>query len=434
MSRAWVADRWLKKDAPSSAKRSLNAVKDPANANIPEQWRQAGYGRGNRWRVDWYAISPETGHNVRHNRTFSSKGDAESYAAALEDDIRSGRYVDPSTRAKTFQTVATEWLQSKNAVKAVTRDRLQRELRVYCNPKWGAQPIGSITESAINAWVRELLEGKAPANLKSRKKAQPLSPGSIRHIVGVTFGSVIRYAAKPARRWVSVNPLDDVKLPKAKNIAKRGYLNDVEVELLAETAEQVGSWQDGLIVRTLAYTGLRINELFALKVEDVDIAERRLHVVRTWTRKGGRQIEGSPKSGITRRVPIPAFLIPLLERQMKGHAPDAWLFRNSEGGHIADPNWRDRVWKQAVAGSGLDVPGLVIHSLRHTYASLSIQAGCSVKTLQSAMGHKDATETLNIYADLWPESLDAVASALDSARSEALKKAKASESIVSNRV
>jgi integrase len=73
-----------------------------------------------------------------------------------------------------------------------------------------------------------------------------------------------------------------------------------------------------------------------------------------------------------------------------------------------------------VAGSGLDVPGLVIHSLRHTYASLSIAAGATVKTLQSAMGHKDATETLNIYADLWPEQLDEVSDALDNQRAKAL--------------
>ncbi|WEV69929.1 site-specific integrase [Bifidobacterium sp. ESL0775] len=421
MAKAWVTDRWLSKDAPASVRRSLNAAKRPERARVPQEWRLSSYGKGRRWRVDWYAVNPSTGLNTRHNRKFESRGDAESYAAAMEDDLRSGRYIDPADRSKTFASVATEWFKSKNAVKATTRDRLGRELRIYCLPKWGAIPIRAISEASINEWVAQLLDGSAPANLKSGGDPSPLSPGTIKHVVGVTFGSVLRYAAKPSRKWIAFNPLEDVRLPKDTKPEKRAYLTDSEVELLAESAEGVGQPQDGLIVLTLAYTGLRINELFALQVQDVDLKARRLKVSKTWTRDGGRQILGTPKSGITRKVPIPAFLVPRIKEQIDGRPFDSWLFPNSQGGHIADPNWRDRVWRKAVAGSGLDVPNLVIHSLRHTYASLSIAAGASVKTLQSAMGHADATETLNIYADLWPEQLDNVADALDLRRREALK-------------
>ena len=64
--------------------------------------------------------------------------------------------------------------------------------------------------------------------------------------------------------------------------------------------------------------------------------------------------------------------------------------------------WRTRVWYPAKEGAGYgDVKGLRIHSLRHTYASFAIGAGCDVKTLQSIMGHASATETLNTYAELW---------------------------------
>ena len=78
----------------------------------------------------------------------------------------------------------------------------------------------------------------------------------------------------------------------------------------------------------------------------------------------------------------------------------------------------------SVQGTGLDMPGLTIHSLRHTYASLSIDAGVSVKTLQSAMGHASAVETLDTYSDLWPERLDELTDAIGERRERALKEAK----------
>ena len=76
--------------------------------------------------------------------------------------------------------------------------------------------------------------------------------------------------------------------------------------------------------------------------------------------------------------------------------------------------WRTRVWYPAKTAAGLDgVEGLCVHSLRHTYASLAIAAGCDVKTLQTAMGHASATETLNTYTALWPDRIDDVTHAIE---------------------
>lgn len=62
-----------------------------------------------------------------------------------------------------------------------------------------------------------------------------------------------------------------------------------------------------------------------------------------------------------------------------------------------------------------DIEGLVIHSLRHTYASLAIKAGADVKTLQAVLGHASATETLDttlIYGRIapvkWPKLSDRI--------------------------
>jgi integrase len=52
---------------------------------------------------------------------------------------------------------------------------------------------------------------------------------------------------------------------------------------------------------------------------------------------------------------------------------------------------------------------MTIHDLRHTAATLMVQAGANVKAVQRQLGHKDATTTLNTYADLFDDELDDVA-------------------------
>jgi len=62
-----------------------------------------------------------------------------------------------------------------------------------------------------------------------------------------------------------------------------------------------------------------------------------------------------------------------------------------------------------------DWPRPTLHDLRHTAASLAISAGANVKAVQLMLGHKSAALTLDTYADLFPDDLEAVADALDAA-------------------
>jgi len=58
-------------------------------------------------------------------------------------------------------------------------------------------------------------------------------------------------------------------------------------------------------------------------------------------------------------------------------------------------------------------PRLTLHDLRHTAASLAVPAGANVKSVQRMLGHASAAVTLDVYADLFDDDLDAVAVALD---------------------
>ncbi len=136
-ARAFIDDRWLKNDEdgnpPSrAAKQSLANARDPMKANVPDKWRTSRYGIGMRRRCRWLVIND--GRRVQRSKNFVKLHDAEEYAAALEDDIRSGRYHDPKQELRLFRDVADEWLKSKIDLRPGTLGRYQRELRVYIDP------------------------------------------------------------------------------------------------------------------------------------------------------------------------------------------------------------------------------------------------------------------------------------------------------------
>lgn len=120
MSRVIVDDLWLKNDGvvpPSaSAKRSLASVKDPLKANVPERWRTTRYGKGKRWRCRWYMAGPDDVKRQR-SKAFVRYGEAEEFAAAMEDDVRRGRYTNPADTQRRFGDVAELWLRTKVDIK-----------------------------------------------------------------------------------------------------------------------------------------------------------------------------------------------------------------------------------------------------------------------------------------------------------------------------
>ena len=61
-----------------------------------------------------------------------------------------------------------------------------------------------------------------------------------------------------------------------------------------------------------------------------------------------------------------------------------------------------------------EVQAITPHDLRHTCASLAVVAGVNVLALQRMLGHKSAKVTLDTYADLFDDDLDAVAVTLHS--------------------
>ena len=414
-----IDDLWLKNDddgnPPSrAAKRSLANSRDPMKANVPEKWRKSRYGVGMRWRCHWTIV--KDGRRVQRVKQFARLAEAQEYAAAMEDDIRRGRYRDPRQELRVLDDVAGEWLASKVDLKPGTAGRYARELRLYILPKWGGMTLRELRPDMLQEWVGQLMDGGYPAALPDGRDSKPLSARSIRNIMKVVLKGIFDYAVSNGE-----NPVDRVTVPKIVSDDDMVFLSVREVELLADEAEKIGKPVDGLLVRWQAYTGCRIGESLALKVGDVDADRRRARIGRTWTDDGhGGSMLGTPKNGKARNIAIPRFLMPQIKAQMNGMGDDDWLFRATRGGNVWTNTWRTRIWNKAVKAAGMEDAGVTIHSLRHTYASFAIAQGADVKTLQMQLGHSSPSITLNTYTALWPERLDDVADAIGALREREL--------------
>lgn len=419
MALAWIDDAWIKRADDGSElgrtlQRKLVSARNPETVGIPDKFKKRRFGVGKRWRVVWRIPGPD-GVMVQKSKSFDSYRDAESYCAAMDDDLRRGRYRDPNAGKRMVSEVAELWFAGKVNIRRSTLNRYRRDYEHYVAPRWGAMPLTAVQPAAVQTWVSQLQSGTAETSCRQRVC---LSPRSIRAIVRIVLGGVMDYAMKQG--WVDSNPVEAITFPKTATRDEDMVLLDVQsIEALADAAENVGKrtdskhWTNGLIIRWQAYVGTRIGECFALRVKDVDFGKRRARVRETWSDGDGDPVLTLPKNGKQRTVAWPRFLEEDLRRVCAGRDPDDFLFASPRGGAWRIRNWRNRVWTPALRASGLDATGATIHDLRHSYASLAIRAGADVKTLQAQLGHSSAAMTLDVYAALWPENLGSVADAVN---------------------
>lgn len=381
--RAGVEDRWSK----------TARLPDGTTETVPS----AAYGTGKRWRARY--VDAE-GREVA--KGFGRKVDAQKWLDAVTSTIVTGTYVAPGAGTVTVGAMHVQWLGTFGHLKATTMAARESAWATHVRDVWETKAVGEVQTSAIRAWVNDLAaQGSSAATIET-------ALGVLRMILGLAVED----------RRIPRNPCEGVKAPPRQH-ARRAYLTHQQVDELA-----VAMARDGLVVRFLAYTGLRYGEMAALTVADFDMLRRRVHVRRSVTEVKGKLVWSTPKNHERRSVPFPRFLAEDLARRMAGKGREGAVFSAPGGGVLRIATFRTRVFNPAVAklrGIGddgkptTDWPRPTMHDLRHTAASLAISAGANVKAVQTMLGHKSAALTLDTYADLFPDDLEAVADALDAA-------------------
>lgn len=341
--------------------------------------------RDGKWLARW---RDPTG--AQRKKSFRRKVDAERFLSDLQAEMHRGTYLDPAAGKMRFQTYAATWMAGLGHLKPSTALRYREVARTHVVPKWGPWPLAQVARSDVAAWIGDLV-GKG------------MSPGLVRKVYLVA--SMIFEAAVADHR-IARNPTTGVRLPRQPRREPR-FLTAGQLQQLVDAAGD-----NGLQVLVLALTGLRFGEFAALKVGRVDPVRNRLTVAESVSVVGSRLVWTTPKTHQVRSVPVPPALMRRIEQECRGRGADDLLFPAPKGGPLRLNNWRRRVFDPAVEGAG--IVDLTPHDLRHTAASLAIAAGANVKAVQQMLGHASAAMTLDVYAGLFPDDLDAVGRSLDS--------------------
>ncbi|WP_197382658.1 tyrosine-type recombinase/integrase [Mycolicibacterium mengxianglii] len=331
-------------------------------------------------------------------RGFRTKRDAEAFANQLEVDKRRGSFVAPAAGRVKLGQYANEWLESKHNLKPSTRARYQVVLDTTI-AKHSDVALGDITRQLVREWVADLSAERSPATVHK-------AIGVLRQVLAMAV----------ADNRLVLNPVDGVELPSVAAIEQR-FLTLEQLHMLADAA---GPHRP--LVYVLGTCGLRFGEVAELRWRDLDLKKRQIRVARSVALVDNKFVIGTPKAGKGRTVSLPAFVADLLLPR-NGSAADDLVFPDSEGGHMRGSNVRRRWWSQAVAEAhlyprkqGADsavIYDFKIHELRHTAASLAIQAGANIKSLQNMLGHENAALTLDRYGHLYGSDVEAVGVAMN---------------------
>jgi len=305
---------------------------------------------------------------------------AQDWESAQKRLVRAGDYVDAATQRVTIETY---WRANVELILAGLRPNVRRNyLSAYRNvigPTLGKVSLVDFKGSHLDM-------------LKSAMRLKRMAPSTQNGTINA-LSRTLEYAVRDRR--IARNFARD---PGVRFRVTKPMPGD-RVTVTPEEVEVIATALDGLhlglgnAVRVDFYTGLRAQELWALKVGDIDLAGQRITVQRAWigTDETGRKL-GPPKSGQGRMVPVLGPISDLLKELTDGLDPDEWLLVGQQGKAIWHSNYLSSIgWKSFVEDLGY--PGLRFHDLRHSYVSWLVEQGVVASVVQAIVGHADLRVT-----------------------------------------
>jgi integrase len=207
----------------------------------------------------------------------------------------------------------------------------------------------------------------------------------------------------------------------AENPAVRVKLPTFEKPLIVPlTVEQVEALEDAIddrcraMVTVQAWSGLRIGELVALRVTDVDFLRKTIRVQYQFAGTDSK-VRSEPKTPRSKRtIPVPQFVIDAIAEHLSRYEPgeDGTLFVTESGRAWRHDFYGSKKFKRAVQAAGLP-ESTTSHDLRHFYASVCLAAGEPVTTVANRLGHANPGVTLSTYSHMLVDSDDRTRNALE---------------------
>ena len=153
------------------------------------------------------------------------------------------------------------------------------------------------------------------------------------------------------------------------------------------------------------FTGMRIGEVLALKITDIDLAHNIIKVEHTISIDAEEKtiIKDTPKSfNGMREIPLTIYLKPYIIEQMNiakiNNHKENLLFVNRNGGYV-DHRIANRILKKILINE-FNIKDISTHSLRHTFGTRCAECDIKEVAIQRIMGHSSINATLDNYVDV----------------------------------
>lgn len=371
--------------------------------------------RGDKYRVCFdYGIDRE-GNRVRKYRTFDTKRDATRAFNEHKVKMDKGTQIMPSEY--TFAQWLDYWYKDiiLPQIEETTAYGYRGMIENYLKPQLGEIRLQKLTARDIQQYYTWLMDEKK------------LSPNTV-----IKHHNLLTNTLNAAERqeYITKNPMRAVSPPKKRQREAKFYTPE-QLGILLDKA--VGTRLE-LPVFICAYLGLRRGELCGLRWSDVDLEHKTITIENTRTQAGKKEIEkGTKTASSTRTLYLPDTLCDMLKAAREHQQACRAEYKNAyddndyvvvmEDGRPFRPNYLSELFGKFLADN--DLPKIVLHELRHTFASLSNQAGIPAYNIGKALGHSTPATTQKIYTHLLDQThtqaVEGVAAIADEARRKAGK-------------
>lgn len=346
----------------------------------------------------YLGIDKATGKQARTTITATTKKAIKiKTREAINEFAHNGYTVKKKVNVKTYRELVSLWWDSyKNTVKPNTKKAVKSYLDAHLLPAFGEYRLDNLTTPVIQKQVNKW------ANKANRQSKNAFD--SYHKLVGLNK-RILKYGV--SLQLLEHNPATDVIVPRKKQEKKTEikFLDKQELKQFLNYLDTLDQAKyknlfNIVLYKTLLATGLRIGEAMALEWSDIDLDNGVIDVNKTLNNR----IEiNSPKSMASyRQISIDKATILMLKQYKNRQQVKAWelgrsekiVFSNFTGKYFDPNNIRNQLYKHF---KNAGVPNVRFHGLRHTHATLMLNAGMSPKDLQHRLGHSNITMTLNIY-------------------------------------
>jgi len=343
--------------------------------------------------------NPKTGKPKRKTFYGNTRKEVARKMTELKHKLFTGTYIEPSNMP--LKEWLNRWIEGRKASLAFnTYDTYKRLIRNHINPE-----IGDIKLKDLNAReIQDLLNYKYEDGQINREGG--LSERTVKYIYTTLHAALDKAVTD---KMITFNPCKGIDLPRDDSEDEGLHTwTQKEVNRFLYKAKDYSYY----ILYFLALnTGMRQGELLGLQWEDIDFDNKLLEVRRQLDRRGKFK-KLKTKSG-KRTIPLTDEVIKTLKshkikqsenKLALGEAYNDYdLVGCIENGKPI--HWRNlyRQFKLIIKKAG--VPDIRFHDLRHTFATLFLQAGGNIKTLQQILGHSSITITIDTYSHVTEDML-----------------------------